>query len=157
MQQYGHPTLAVRLSGFIIHPQEGWFGSSPDGIVVDSSDNITTCKGLLEIKCPYTKRDMSPEEACKDPSFYCSISDNGTFTLKKSHRYYHQVQLQLYVSADFCEWCDFCVYTTKGILIEGIYPDPEWVKNRITQLTDYFESEILPEIVYPLYKPSYYL
>ena len=130
MHQHGHPTLTVRLSGFIIHPQEGWFGLSPDGIIIDSSDN--TCKGLLEVKCPYTKRDMSPEEA--DPNFYCYISDNGTFTLKRSHWYYHQVQLQLYVSADFCEWCDFCVYTIKGVLIEQIYTDSEWVKSGITQL-----------------------
>ena len=102
---------------------------------------------------------MSPEEACKDPNFYCYISDNGTFTstLKRSHRYYHQVQLQLYVSADFCEWCDFCVYTTKGVLIERICTDSEWVKSGITQLTDYFEGDMLPEIVYSLYKPSYYL
>ena len=49
------------------------------------------------------------------------------------------------------------VSSTKGVLIEWIYPDPERVKNAITQLTDYFEGEMLPEIVYPLYKPSYYL
>ena len=155
MHQRGHATLTVKLSGFIIHPQEGWFGSSPDGIVIDSSDN--TSKGLLEVKCPFTKRDMSPEEACKDPNFYCYISDNGTFTLKRSHRYYNQVQLQLYVSSDVCEWCDFCVYTTKGVLIERIYTDFDWVESGITQLTDYFENEMLPEIVYPLHKPSYYL
>ena len=145
----------MRLSGFIIHPREGWFGSSPDGIIVESAGS--TAQGLLELKCPYTKQDVSPEEACKDPNFYCNISDNGVFGLKSTHQYYHQVQLQLYVSSDFCEWCDFCVYTTEGILIERIYSDSEWIKNSVPQLTDYFENEILPEIVYSMYKPSYYL
>lgn len=155
MHLRGHTSVEVKSSGFVIHPQQGWFGSSPDGIVIDSSN--TACFGLLEIKCPYTKRDMSPEEACEDPNFYCYKADNGTFALKRSHQYYDQVQLQLYVSADFSDWCDFCVYTTKGVMIERIYADHEWATRAIGQLNDYFDNVMLPEIVYPLYKPSYYL
>jgi len=34
-------------------------------MVIDSTDRIY--KGLLEVKCPYTKRDVSPQDACKDP------------------------------------------------------------------------------------------
>lgn len=85
MQHHGCPTgtLAVRLSGFIFTHKKD---ASPDGIVIDSSDN--SCKHLIEVKCPYIKCDMSPEEACKHSNFYCYISDNGTFTLKRSHRYY---------------------------------------------------------------------
>ena len=155
MHLRGHTSVVVKPSGFVIHPQQGWFGSSPDGIVIDSSN--TACIGLLEIKCPYTKRDVSPEEACEDPNFYCYKDDNGMFTLKRSHQYYDQVQLQLYVSADFCEWWDFCIYTTKGVMIERIYADHEWATGAIEQLNDYFDNVMLPEIVYPLYKPSYYL
>ena len=40
-------------------------------------------------------------------------------------------------------------------MIERIYSDHEWVNRAIPQLNDYFENEILPELVYPLYKPSY--
>jgi len=43
MQQSGHITIAIKLVGFIIHPQEGWFGSSPDGMVIESMD-ITSLK-----------------------------------------------------------------------------------------------------------------
>ena len=151
MQQSGLTTIAVKLVGFIIHPQEGWFGSSPDGMVIDSIDR--TYKGLLEVKCP--KRDISPQGACKYPK--CYIVDNGKCTLKRCHQYYNQVQLQLYVPSNLCEWCDFCAYTNKGLMIERIYPDHEWVKRAIPQLNDYFENEMLPELVYPLYKSSYYL
>ena len=35
--------------------------------------------------------------------------------------YFHQVQLRLYVGADLYGWCDFCVYTCKGMSIEQIY------------------------------------
>ena len=156
MQLSGHTTIVVKLAGFIVHPREGWFSSSPDGVVIDSLDS--TYKGLLEVKCPYTKRDVSPKEACKDPNFYYYIADDGKFTLKKCHQYCDQVQLQLYISSDLHEWCDFCVYTTKGLMIKCINSDNEWVNRVIPQLNDYFECEmLLPEIVYPLYKPSYYL
>ena len=67
---------------------QGWFGLSLDGIVIDSLENTRK-----EVKCPYIKRDVSPEEACQDPNFYCYISDDGTCTLKRSQQYYHQVQL----------------------------------------------------------------
>ena len=79
------------------------------------------------------------------------------FKLKCTHKYYHQVQLQLYITSDSFTWCDFCIYTTKGVLVERIFSDSEWIAKNIPVLTDYFESEILPEIVYPTHKPSYYL
>ena len=104
-----------------------------------------------------TKRDVSPEEAITDPNFCCYVSNDGMFKLKRSHKYYHHVQLQLYVASDSYRWCDFCIYTTKGVLVERIFSDSEWITKKIPQLTDYFESEILPEIAYPIHKPSHYL
>ena len=71
--------------------------SFPDGQVYDPSSNNPN--GLLEIKCPYTKRALTPQEACEDPSFYCTI-ENDKLKLKHEHPYY-QVQQQIYVSQDF--------------------------------------------------------
>ena len=155
MHKNGHVNLIVRECGIIIHPEKGWLASSPDGIVSDTSDKLYT--GLLEIKCPYTKRDILPEDACQDENFYCCLSNNGDLALKRTHTYYHQVQLQLYVSSDKYKWCDFCIYTTKGVLVERIYPDEKWMDSSIPELEDYFENCMLPEIVHPKHKPSYYL
>ena len=38
--------------------------------------------------------------------------------MKIDHHYYHQVQLQMYVCSYI--WCDFCLYTTKGIEVQRI-------------------------------------
>ena len=100
MHPSGHTSVVAKSSDFV-------FGSSPDGIVIDSSN--TAYIGFFEVKCPYTRQDMSPEEACEDPNYYCYKADNGMFTLKWSHQQYDQVQFQLYVSADFCDWFDFCI------------------------------------------------
>ena len=153
MQASGHPNLTVAGSGFVIHPGKCWLGASPDGVVEDPVSIIST--GLLEIKCPYSVRDKLLGEACQDPSFYCSLSEDGSVVLRTNHRYYHQVQLQMYVCSYL--WCDFCLYTTKDITVQRIVADVNWVKKYIPQLEEYYNNIVPSEIVYPMYKPSYFL
>ena len=149
--------VLVSKCGFIVHPEKGWIGASPDGFVKD-----TLCEhpdGLLEIKCPYLKREEILEEACKDAEFCCELV-NSQIRLKHSHKYivyFHQVQLQLYVASDLSKWCDFCIYTCKGISVERIFPAKDWQKNAIPRLQKYFDDFMLPEIVLRKYVPSYYL
>ena len=88
MRKQGHVNLSVEDCGFIVSLYEGWLGASPDGRVNDPSSDQPN--GLVEIKCPYTKRAQTPQEACEDAEFYCTI-ENGKLKLKHSHAYYHQV------------------------------------------------------------------
>ena len=76
-------------------------------------------------------------------------------TEKNINQYYHQLQLQLYTSG--ANWCDFCVYTTKDIAIEWIYPDNHWQQEEVPKLDYYFHEHMLPEIVNPRVKPRYSL
>ena len=77
--------------------------------------------------------------------------------LKRSHGYYHQVQLQLFVCSDLYQWYDFCVYTPVGITVERITLDEEWATKSIPKLKDYYDNVILLELVCPICKPSYFL
>ena len=81
MHASNHYNLTAQECGFFIHPQEGWLGASPDGVVFDPS--CSPSEGLLEIKCPYSVRDVTAEEACHDSSFFCFIDEDGTYKLKK--------------------------------------------------------------------------
>ena len=150
----GHSGLQAIRSGFVVHSEKFWLGASPDAWVTDPS--VTASSGIAEFKCPYTKANLLPEEACKDKDFYCSII-NGKIQLKQNHAYYHQVQLQLYVAGDLCNWCDFCVYTKRGVAVERIYADKSWQIINIPQLETYFYHYMLPELIHPQHKPSYYL
>ena len=150
----GKTTLTMQKCGFIIHPKMGWFGASPDARVSDADSELP--QGIAEFKCPYSKRDVMPQKTCKDPNFFCFHDSNGLH-LKKSHCYYHQVQMQLFVGTDLYDWCDFCVYTPKGIAVERISLDIEWCDVGIAELDSYYDAHILPEILAPMYKPSYVL
>ena len=44
----------VERSGFVVHPKMPWLGCSPDGIVTDEKIPV----GCVEVKCPYSKRNM---------------------------------------------------------------------------------------------------
>ena len=126
-----HHNITVKQRGFFIHPQEPWLGASSDGVVIDHC--CTPSKGLLEIKWPYSIREITPREACDMvPSFYCSIND-GVVKLKREHQYYHQVQLQLFVCSSEYNWC---VYTPVDIAIERITLDKEWIEEAIPKLKD---------------------
>ena len=130
MIKNGHNDLTTHPCGFFIHPTKGWLGASPDARVNDPLCNLI---GIAEFKCPYSKQDQSPYDACADANFCCEIV-NGKFQLKREHQYFHQVQLQLYVSSDMYSLCDFCVYTPVDVAVERIYPSKEWETKYIPEL-----------------------
>ena len=123
----------MRKCGFIVHPTIGWLGASPDARVTDPHSDFPD--GITEFKCPFSKNEITPREACDDPNFYCYY-DRGLH-MKKSHHYYHQVQLQLFVGTDQYDWCDFCVYTPKGLKVERIWLDIEWSEKCIKHSGNY--------------------
>ena len=54
----------MRKSGFYIGGPN-FLGASPDGIKMDGK-----CHEIIEIKCPYSFRDSSLEEACSKGGHY---------------------------------------------------------------------------------------
>ena len=76
----------VHDCGIIINPEFSFLGSSPDSKVCDHG--IT---GLIEVKCPYTARDMSVFEATNAVSDFClELSKDDTLVPKHNHVFYYQ-------------------------------------------------------------------
>ena len=145
-KKHGKHRLTTKKCGFIVHPTMGFLGASPDARVSDPHCELT--EGIAEFKCPYSKREVLPVEACSDSNFYCHYKD-GSFCLKDTDEYYHQVQLQLYVRMDLYYWCDFCVFTLKGVEVQRIWLDTSWCNKYIPELESYFDAYMLPEILHP--------
>lgn len=96
-------------------------GASPDGYVGED--------GLVEIKCPYGKRDI------EDESEFLSIADQP--------HYYAQMQIQMLCSRR--AWCDFYQWAPKAQKLERVHFDLEWVKENAPKLRafhDLYLSEI---------------
>ena len=126
--------VKVLKCGLVISQHMPILAGSPDARVVDFG-----CEhhfGLAEVKCPETKYHVTPLEACEDPTFYCEAV-NGQCKLKRDHSYSAQVQGQMGVSG--ASWCDFIVYTKKGISAETIAFDPAyWTELRQKLALYYF-------------------
>ena len=99
--------VAVLKSGLVVSKSFPVLGATPDAKVIDFG--CTICFGLAEVKCPHTKFNVTPLDACSDPDFFMEKIDENHCRLKRNHAYYAQVQGQMGITG--AKWCDFIVYT----------------------------------------------
>ena len=57
INERGHSSHEVTMSGLVINPVCSWLGASPDGVIHDPG--CSDPNGLLEIKCPYNYYDST--------------------------------------------------------------------------------------------------
>lgn len=75
------PNAHMHTIGFIVNPAYPFLGSTPDARIC--IDGVT---GIVEIKCPYSARDMTIAEASRVKSFCLEAVDND-YKLKFNHDY----------------------------------------------------------------------
>ncbi|XP_037501863.2 uncharacterized protein LOC119375911 [Rhipicephalus sanguineus] len=137
--------LQVKETGLHVHKQYPFLAASPDRIIILDGE-----EGLLEVKCPFSKKGLSADEACKDKNFCCTLKD-GQVHLKKDHAYHYQVQGQMAITGH--KWCDFVIWTesedpneTNHINVERIFFDPSFWENEVLPgLLHFMEKAVIPE------------
>ncbi|XP_053566309.1 uncharacterized protein LOC128656429 [Bombina bombina] len=125
--------------GLFIHPEKDWLAASPDGLVYDGHTGEEL--GLLEVKCPYKHRDHTVREACADRNF-CLTFDGDTYTLRKNHAYYTQVQCQL--AATRQSSAHFVVHTNKETAIAHVNVDPKFWDETESKLEKFYQEAVIP-------------
>ena len=129
MSNTGKP-VKVCKSGLVVCLDSSYLGASPDNKVIDGgcSDPF----GLVEIKYPQTKYYVTPLDACSHENF-CLEDIDGKPKLINT-----QIQGQMGVTGT--SWCDFVVYTSKGLSIERIPFDlPFWLTLKESLRSFYFK------------------
>ncbi|CAC5408719.1 unnamed protein product [Mytilus coruscus] len=124
-----HSNFECKLSGLKISEKKYFLGASADGVI-----SCNCCgQGTLEIKFPHKHKETSMEAAKQDPSFCLDTN----LHLKNNHKYYTQVQFQMFVYDT--DYCDFVVMTSPNdvilLAIVRICRDPEFCNNLISALT----------------------
>ena len=128
-------------------------GASPDGLVVDPSEQQP--HGLVEIKCPARAEKLSLFDLCTKKEYkstFCLRYINDSYELKKRNNYYYQIQGQLHVTGR--SWCDFVLWTpsatVNNLFVERIYCDDAlWSNTIYPRLYRFYMGSMLPELANP--------
>ena len=97
--------------------------------------------GIGEIKCPYSKKDVSIDDACNDKNFFLE-KVNGKFQLKKTNYFY---QIQGCMATLNFSWCDFVVLTNVDLHIESVNFDKDLWHKVVPELSNFYCEFLLPE------------
>ncbi|CAB4005783.1 Carboxypeptidase D [Paramuricea clavata] len=135
-----HHKIHLERKGFQISKKKPFLGASVD--------NIRSCKcstdcgiTVVEYKCPWVHRNSDPKEA------FLSKEIGGIFTgdsyhLQNKSKYYYQVQMQLFVVC--AKFCDFVVWTTKGIHIISIPFESSFMSSVCINLEKFWVTQVVP-------------
>ena len=135
--------ISLRETGLVIQPSLFWLAASPDGVICDNAHNPRI--GLIEIKCPYSKRDYYPNDLLNDDKFYVGSRD-GVPYLKPDHSNGYFSQIQMAMGLSQAKFCDFIVYTFKGMIIIRTEFEPTYFVELINKLNMFYKTYMLPEL-----------
>lgn len=133
----------VEKTGFWVNPKYPQLGGSPDGLISCNSK----VNGVLEIKCPAVLEKIIPanihELSEKQRRNLCFSIVNGVPRLKRTHKYYYQIQIQMVVCN--VSFCDFVIWSPKGMSVERILKDTEFCQSVLPRLQRFHRNVMLPE------------
>ena len=118
-------------------------------------DGLVNENATVEINCPSSAQDLTPDEAIKKRKFtFWAVNKNGEVgEINKNHNFYYQIQGQLRVTNR--EFCFFTLWTPKGIKIAEVVRDNTfWEEKMFPKLKRFYMDCLLPEIIDPRHNRS---
>lgn len=140
-----HSNVSIVESGLCVSNTEPYLRASPDGIV---SCACHSDKWLLEIKCPWTARNLDPIEAIETGRVKYVHKMGDTYCLMPCDPmgYYEQVQGTMAVTG--LTRCDFVLWTLRGTLVIHVPFDLEfWQMSAKPRLIHFFTNFVVAEIL----------
>jgi len=127
----------VSKTGLRICHGNTWLGASPDALI----DCPCHGHGVIEVKCPYSFRDTTVPDMLTSPK--CCLGDDGT--LKRTHQYYTQLQIQMFVYN--VQFGVLLLYIGGSLVVANVERDEVFLQNSIPILHSFWQQHILPELV----------
>lgn len=134
--------LAAQSSecGVLIDEGESYLVTSPTALLDED--------GLLEIYCPYTAKDMTPEEAIEKGvgDLHKIFRRDDITQMNESHNFYFNIQGALHIAQR--GYCIFVVGTRKGMHWVGVYRDDDfWLKKMEGPLRAFYFDSFMFEVI----------
>ena len=133
-----HTELILHKSGIHTDCAIPYVATSPDGIFI--------CKCydplVVEVKCLHRLKEMTINDYIDTLKDTCLFPDHTT---KETHAYYHQVQLQMYVTK--LNKCHFVVWSPTEVSITVVERDNTFITDMLSTCITFFKSVVLPELI----------
>lgn len=137
--QQSHINPVVSSAGLRILKEEPWLGASPDGYI-----SCTCCgQGVIEAKCPYKWANQNAPLEQLLGNKDCHLDSNGS--LRESHKYYAQVQLQMYVCK--VNYCHFITWSPTHCAITMVLRNDDFIGAMKTKISAFWNRHILPVLI----------
>lgn len=137
-----HKDLIIEEHGLVVYEKCHFIRGSPDGIV------NCACHGrrLLEIKCPYSVRNLTVAEAVKSGKLKYLKLDKGRYHLLTTDTYYSQVQGLMGICG--LSLCNLIVWTEKEIVTVPVHFDKNYFEEKIVpSCKDFFRRTVIPRLL----------
>ena len=102
--------------------------------------------GLLEIKCPHNKRNLSIESIITDKTFYIALSKDKKPYLKKEHHFRYYIQIQVAMGLAGLKWCHFVIFVYSGMIIVKVNLDRDNFQSVIDKMNHYYKDYYINEL-----------
>ena len=134
-----HQGVLASDCGIFICRDRPFIGGSPDRII-----QCKCCgKFCQEIKCPFSIRDKSPNDAASDIK-YLEHNSAGLLALRRNHMYFTQCQPQMGVTGIHESY--FAVWTAHGIFNELLTFDKDFWEDIKIKLTEFYIDYYAPSL-----------
>ena len=155
IESYRSLGCVVEDTGLWLH-SSGVLGASPDGCITfppiavppcihyQNREAVSLLPSIIEVKCPYSARDMTVAAATSQLKEFYIGNDNGRLFLKESRNYYHQIQGQLHLTDTLC--CDLIVWTSCDFQIIRVPRSITWTPN-IARLVEFYFTMYLQMVL----------
>ena len=141
IERKNHVHLTVQTTGLFVSTENPFLGCSLDGIA-SCRCRVKHQDRLVEIKCPYSKRLVTPKEASAD----CAVrNDDGKWIIDKNHKYYAQIQGQCGIVG--LKTCELVIFTTKGIHVVTVPFDVDYFQYMSRVLRCFVTQLYIPRVV----------
>ncbi len=145
-----HQGLKVDMHGLEIFEANPFLACSPDGVVSCKCKQHRSGLGnkwLIEIKCPGSFRDKSPQEVAVA---VCGVKCvDGKWVLQPQHKYHCQIMMQLGIMG--LSHCDFVVHTKQGNLKVNVEFDADKFQEIINTLGRFGKEYLFPRLIFSIF------
>ena len=133
-----HNNFEIKECGLLLCHDASFIGATPDGIFSCKCHNLNN---LIEVKCPYSLRETLSIEDVDRSKFFIDENDE----LRKNHKYYAQIQLQLHVlDVDICH---LVVWAPEWLIVVDVRKDGDFIKSMLSTFRKFYLENVIPELL----------